>query len=184
MHPLITPRPPPPRGRLQAAFIPPLPSRLLAFPPLSPSTRGSCRRRRTLCCGAAGAAAAAAVPGGLAARPGRAAGPRAPLLSRCWAPGLTRPAPHPPAACRRPGSQPLGGGTAGGWGGSSLSPAPLSLPPSLPASLQPHHVGVRILHPPCPDFPLPLFRERERWREATRLQRRGPPNRPACKVLL
>lgn len=181
MHPLITPRPPP-RGRLQAAFIPPLPSRLLAFP-LSPSTRGSCRRRRTLCCEAAGAAAAAAaaVPGGLAARPGRVAGPRAPLLSRSWAPGLTRPAPHPPAACRRPGSQPLGGGTAGGW--QQPQPCP-SIPPAFPPSLQPHHVGVRILHPPRPYFPLPLFRERERWREATRLQRRGPPNWPASKVLL
>lgn len=65
----------------------------------------------------------------------------------------------------------------GGW------PQPQPCPSLLP-SLLPHHVGVRILHPTRPDFSLPLFWKRERWREATRLQRRGPPNRPASKVLL
>lgn len=173
---------PPPRGRLGAAFIPPHPSRLLAFPPLSPSTLGSCRRRRTLCCGAAGTAAAAVAGAeGLAAAT-RAGGWTAP--GGWTARSLSRRLSGSRAQLARLGSRPPPPGFTAALrrhrgGGRCLSPAPRSLPP-----LQPHHVGVRILHPSRPDFSLPLFRRREWWREATRLQRRGPPSRPACKVLL
>ena len=45
-----------------------------------------------------------------------------------------------------------------GWG--AFGP---SLAASSPLSPPPHHVGVRILHPTRPDFPLPLFWKRERW---------------------
>lgn len=172
-HPLIPSRPPP-RGRLQAAFIPPLPSRLLAFPPLSPSTRSSCRRRRTLCSRA---------PEQRRLDPGA-------RLHRAWrldcalpfspAPGsrLPRPAPLSPAAARvHSGSE----AAVRGW--PQPQPCP-SHPPSFPPSLQPHRVRVRILHPSRLDFPLPLFGKPERWREATRLQRRGPPSPSVCKVLL
>lgn len=94
----------------------------------------------------------------------------APGLPGSPAPLCSRPPPPPPrlAGARRR--------HRGGW----PQPQPCPSPPSPP----PHHVGVRILHPPRPDFPLPLFWKRERWREATRLRTRGWPSRPACKVVL
>lgn len=179
-HPLITRAPSPPPGRLQAAFIPPLPSRLLAFPPLSPSTRGSCRRRRTLCCGALGGAEAG--PGGLAAGSRRAAGPRAlaPPLSRAWAPGA-----HPPRSAparRRQGSRALGGGTAGG--GCSPSPAP-PLPRCFLSSLPAAPPRRSSDSPPDSSrFPFASLLETREVGEATRWRRRGWPSRPACKVVL
>lgn len=47
----------------------------------------------------------------------------------------------------------------------------------LPPSLQPHHVGVRILHPFS--FPFPLF-----WKREVEGGNKAAKERPACKVLL
>jgi hypothetical protein len=155
-----TPSSPPSPGQTPSSFPSSPPSRLLAFPPLSPSTRRSCSRRRTLCSPGAGAVAARRLDRALHSLRSR---------SRALSPVATR--------CTAAQRQHRGGGL-------SLSPAPPSLPYSpsfsFPPSPLPHHVGVRILHPSRPAFPFSLFWKRERWREAARLQK----ERPACKVLL
>lgn len=120
----------PPRGRRLAAFIPPLPSRLLAFPLLSPSTARSCRRRRTLCCGTAGAAAVG--PGDWRRDPSWRLDRELPFSS----------VPHllSSLAALRSGPQPpvftvaLWRHRGGGSSFSSVPPSPPSLIPSLPTA--------------------------------------------------
>lgn len=125
--------PAPPRGRLRAALVPPRPSRLLAFPPPSASTRGSCRRRRTLRAGlpeqrrGPDRGDRRLHPGERLDRPD--AGLSAACLRRSRA-GLTRPALPAAAGCTS-----LSGGPAG-W----LQPQPPPPPPpgpSLARSLAP-----------------------------------------------
>lgn len=155
---------PPLQGRLGAAFVPPLPARLFAaFTLASPATRGSCRRRHTLHCWAAGAAAAACT---------RASGWSA--LQSCPARGCQAPAEAPlrPAGAGRPiPERRHRGGGRQPPPGPSLAPSSSSSPPSP----QPHHVGVRILHPSRPDFSFPLSLEGGCHTEAP-----PPPGLPAC----